>query len=253
MALDCLCIFWDWEEFSKQTPVNWMHSLIIITLRAPNPQAPSAYAFFICTYCQNSTHTTQTHTDTHTHIRTHAHTHTRACTQARAHTHTHTQLRIRANRAEEKVLKKRKVYLLCILRFRMFSFSTPGGRPGMFGNFQRCARDPTTQTRGIFLRYRYFFWRWWIITDPSPWGEVHSTNKIVWTVSSGSWACLLPVYDYKWVQTASACDYNTDKWRLCKAGSFSYYGESPRIPPLEGTLPHRRGNSKQEREREAGQ
>ena len=27
---------------------------------------------------------------------------------------------------------------------------------------------------------------------------------------------------------------NTDKWHLCKAGSFSY-GESPRTPPLEGT------------------
>ena len=30
---------------------------------------------------------------------------------------------------------------------------------------------------------------------------------------------------------------NTDKWHLCKAGSFSY-GESPRTPPLEGTLLH---------------
>ena len=31
---------------------------------------------------------------------------------------------------------------------------------------------------------------------------------------------------------------NTDKWHLCKAGSFSY-GESPRTPPLEGTSLHR--------------
>ena len=28
---------------------------------------------------------------------------------------------------------------------------------------------------------------------------------------------------------------NTDKWHLCKAGS---YGESPRTPPLEGTSLH---------------
>ena len=32
------------------------------------------------------------------------------------------------------------------------------------------------------------------------------------------------------------CD--TDKWRLCKAGRFSY-GDSPRTPPLEGTSLHR--------------
>ena len=31
---------------------------------------------------------------------------------------------------------------------------------------------------------------------------------------------------------------NTDKWHLCKTGSFSY-GESPRTPPLEGTSLHR--------------
>ncbi len=31
---------------------------------------------------------------------------------------------------------------------------------------------------------------------------------------------------------------NTDKWQLCKAGSFSY-GESPWTPPLEGTSLHR--------------
>ena len=96
---------------------------------------------------------THRHAHTHTHARTHTYTrmHARAHTLSLSLTHTHTQLRIRANGAEEKVLKKRKVYLLCILRFRMFSFSTPGGRPGMFGNFQRCARGPTTQTRGIFF------------------------------------------------------------------------------------------------------
>ena len=35
---------------------------------------------------------------------------------------------------------------------------------------------------------------------------------------------------------------NTDKWHLCKTGSFSY-GESPRTPPLEGTSLHRWNNS----------
>ena len=31
---------------------------------------------------------------------------------------------------------------------------------------------------------------------------------------------------------------NTDKWHLCKAGSF-LYSESPWTPPLEGTSLHR--------------
>ena len=35
---------------------------------------------------------------------------------------------------------------------------------------------------------------------------------------------------------------NTDKWHLCKAGSFSY-GESPWTPPLEGTSFHWWNNS----------
>ena len=35
---------------------------------------------------------------------------------------------------------------------------------------------------------------------------------------------------------------NTDKWHLCKAGSFSY-GESPWTPPPEGTSLHRWNNS----------
>ena len=35
---------------------------------------------------------------------------------------------------------------------------------------------------------------------------------------------------------------NTDKWHLCKAGSFSY-GETPWTPPLEGTSLHRWNNS----------
>ena len=38
------------------------------------------------------------------------------------------------------------------------------------------------------------------------------------------------------------CQNDTDMWRLCKAGRFSY-GESPRTPPLEGTSLHRRNNS----------
>ena len=35
---------------------------------------------------------------------------------------------------------------------------------------------------------------------------------------------------------------NTDKWHLCKTGSFSF-GELPRTPPLEGTSLHRWNNS----------
>ena len=35
---------------------------------------------------------------------------------------------------------------------------------------------------------------------------------------------------------------NTDKWHLCKAGSFSH-GESPWTPPLEGISLHRWNNS----------
>ena len=35
---------------------------------------------------------------------------------------------------------------------------------------------------------------------------------------------------------------NTEKWHLCKGGSFSY-GESPRTTPLEGTSLHRWNNS----------
>ena len=38
------------------------------------------------------------------------------------------------------------------------------------------------------------------------------------------------------------CSENTNKWHLCKAGSFSY-SESPRTPPLEGTSLHRWNNS----------
>ena len=35
---------------------------------------------------------------------------------------------------------------------------------------------------------------------------------------------------------------NTDKWHLCKAGSFSY-GESQQTTPLEGTSLHQWNNS----------
>ena len=38
---------------------------------------------------------------------------------------------------------------------------------------------------------------------------------------------------------------NTNKWRLCKASSFSY-DESSRTPPLEGTSLHRWNNSMEE-------
>ena len=76
---------------------------------------------------------------------------------------------------------------------------------------------------------------------PLPLKEFHSTDEtIVWRDLGGSWACLLPVYKYQWVCHGKSCD--TDKWRHCKSGSFSY-GESPRTPPLEGTSLHRWNNS----------
>ena len=115
---------------------------------------------------------------------------------------------------------------------------------------------------------------------PLPLKELHSTGEtIVWRDPGGSWACLPPVYRCN--HTATVCDTcgkplweevykmlrrttkplrrilieeglaksskkqqseNTDKWHLCKTGSFSY-GESPRTPPLEGTSLHRWNNS----------
>ena len=74
-----------------------------------------------------------------------------------------------------------------------------------------------------------------------PLKELHSTDEIImWRDPGGSWACLLPVYKYQWVCHGQSCD--TDKWRHCKSGSFSY-GESPQTPPLEGTSLHRWNNS----------
>ena len=70
---------------------------------------------------------------------------------------------------------------------------------------------------------------------PLPLKELHSTGEtIVWRDPWGSWACL-PVNSPRqrlWHR----------QWRLCNSGRFSS-GESPRIPPLEGTSLHRRNES----------
>ena len=93
-----------------------------------------------------------------------------------------------------------------------------------------------TQTCGVFVNQVIF------LTvnhrGPLPLREIHSTDEtIVWRDPEGSWACLRPVQLFT---PAKGCD--TDMWRLCKSGRFSY-GESPRTPPPEGNSPHRRNNS----------
>ena len=87
---------------------------------------------------------------------------------------------------------------------------------------------------------------------PLPLRELHSTGEtIVWRDPGGSWACLWPVYNYKWINSPSQRlwhRYNVSSFFLLlfffffSAGRFSY-GESPRTPPLEGTSLHRRNNS----------
>ena len=80
---------------------------------------------------------------------------------------------------------------------------------------------------------------------PLPLRELHSTDDtIVWRDPGGSWACLRPVSDYKWIHPFRVCRWHrhTCMWRPCEAGRFSY-GESPRTPPLEGTSLHRWHNS----------
>ena len=79
---------------------------------------------------------------------------------------------------------------------------------------------------------------------PLPLRELHSTDDtIVWRDPGGSWACLRPVSDYKWIHPFRVCRWHrhTCMWRPCEAGRFSY-GELPRTPPLEGTSLHRRHN-----------
>ena len=93
-----------------------------------------------------------------------------------------------------------------------------------------------TQTCGVFANQVVF------LTvnhrGPLPLREIHSTDEtIVWRDPGGSWACLRPVQLFI---PAKGCD--TDMWRLCKPGRFSY-GESPRTPPHEGNSLHRRNNS----------
>ena len=81
---------------------------------------------------------------------------------------------------------------------------------------------------------------------PLPLRELHSTDDtidIVWRDPGGSWACLRPVSDYKWIHPFRVCRWHrhTCMWHPCEAGRFSY-GELPRTPPLEGTSLHRRHN-----------
>ena len=80
---------------------------------------------------------------------------------------------------------------------------------------------------------------------PLPLRELHSTDDtIVWRDPGGSWACLRPVSDYKWIHPFRVCRWHrhTCMWHPFEAGHFSY-GESPRTPPLEGTSLHRWHNS----------
>ena len=128
-----------------------------------------------------------------------------------------------------------------------------------------------TQTSGGFVKQVVFL----TVTHrgPLPLRELHSTDESrLWRDPGGSWACLPPVYVYGWNHRVTGCDTcqlrqekncrrkelyemskeqkqlrragprgqgcDTDKWRLRKAGRFSY-GESPRTPPLEGTSLHR--------------
>ena len=72
---------------------------------------------------------------------------------------------------------------------------------------------------------------------PLPLGELHSTDEtIVWRDPGGSWACLRPVTDYKWIHPSRG---------VC--GVFVkqviFFTVSPWTPPLEGTSLHRRNNS----------
>ena len=96
-----------------------------------------------------------------------------------------------------------------------------------------------TQTSAVFVNQVVF------LTvnhrGPLPVREFYSTDEtIVWRDPGGSWACLRPVYNCKWIHNARGWD--TDKCRFRKSGRFSY-GESPRTPPREGTSLHRRYNS----------
>ena len=87
----------------------------------------------------------------------------------------------------------------------------------------------------------------WTPPPTPPLRELHSTDEtIVWRDPGGSWACLQPVSNYKWINWP----YQTlwHRPNLCRfvvvfaAGRFSY-GELLQTHPLEGTSLHRWSNS----------
>ena len=80
-----------------------------------------------------------------------------------------------------------------------------------------------------------FFFKLWITADSSPLGNFTPpmTTDLVWRDPGGSWACLWPGSDYKWIHPSRGCRWHRHicMWRLCEAGRFSY-SEPPRTPPL---------------------
>ena len=80
---------------------------------------------------------------------------------------------------------------------------------------------------------------------PPPWGNF-TDETIEWRDPGGSWACLQPVSNYKWINSPYQRLWHRPN--LCcfvvvfAAGRFSY-GESLQTPPLEGTSLHRWSNS----------
>ena len=93
---------------------------------------------------------------------------------------------------------------------------------------------------------------------PLPLRELHSTDEtLVWRDPRGSWACLQPVSNYKWINSPCQRVWHRPVWlfffffffsflfsslSFFAAGRFSY-SQSPRTPPLEGTSLHRWNNS----------
>ena len=76
-------------------------------------------------------------------------------------------------------------------------------------------------------------------TPPLEGTSLHRRSNSVerpWGILSLFTTCLLITSEFAMPEA------DTDMWRLCKAGGFSY-GESPRTPPLEGTSLHRRSYS----------
>ena len=80
---------------------------------------------------------------------------------------------------------------------------------------------------------------------PPPWGNF-TDETIVWRDPGGSWACLRPVSNYKWINWPYQRLWHRPN--LCRfvvvfAGGRFSYGESLQTPPLEGTSLHRWSNS----------